>query len=337
MKHIALKHVLPLLALLTALMLAGLSAKPAHADNSGATRYPIVLVHGLSGFDSLLIMDYFYGVKSALHGVGATQVFTPQLTAWESNEVRGEELLDYVQEVLAITGAGKVNLIGHSQGGPTSRYVAAVRPDLVASVTSVGSPHYGSDVADIIASSPLEGIAVQLGNAIGALIAALSGDPGQQQNAMAALSALNSQGAAAFNAQFPAGLRSGACRSTPWVNVGRWWWPKWVRDYSVNDGPHQVNGVRYYSWGGTYNGLTNSNALDLFDPVLLIASALHGGAANDGLVERCSMHLGDNIRDDYTMNHLDQVNGLFALRGLFTSAPLPVYTAHARRLKSAGL
>ena len=66
-------------------------------------------------------------------------------------------------------------------------------------------------------------------------------------------------------------------------------------------------------------------------------SLLHGGAENDGLVDRCSTHLGDVIRDDYTQNHLDEVNLLFGLRGLWTSAPLPLYTAHARRLKDAGL
>lgn len=315
---------------------ASFNTQSAHADSSGAVQYPIVLVHGLSGFDTLLF-DYFYGVQSALAGVGANQVYTPQLTGWESNEVRGEELLDYVQLVLAVTGASKVNLIGHSQGGPTSRYVAAVRPDLVASVTSVGSPHYGSDVADLISDSPLEGVAVVLGNAIGSLIAMLSGDPAQEQNALAALQALNSQGAAAFNAQYPQGLRNGNCRATPYIRTGPWWWPSWVKDYSVNDGAHQVNGVRYYSWGGTYSAVFNSNILDPFDGVLAVTSVLHGGDENDGLVERCSMHLGDNIRDDYTMNHLDEINGLFGLRGLFTSAPIPVYVAHARRLKDAGL
>jgi len=311
------------------------AVKPALADSSGAVQNPIVLVHGLSGFDTLLF-DYFYGVQNRLASVGANQVFTPQLTGWESNEVRGEELLDYVQMVLAITGASKVNLIGHSQGGPTSRYVAAVRPDLVASVTSIGSPHYGSDVADVISNSPLQGAAVAIGNAIGSLIALLSGDPSQQQNALAALEALNSSGAAAFNAQYPQGLRNGPCRNTPTIRTGPWWWPTWVKDYSVNDGAHQVNGVRYYSWGGTYSALFNSNVLDPFDGVLAVTSVLHGDD-NDGLVERCSMHLGDNIRDDYTLNHLDQINGLFGIRGLFTSSPLPIYEAHARRLKNAGL
>jgi triacylglycerol lipase len=46
-----------------------------------------------------------------------------------------------------------VNLIGHSHGGLDVRYVAAVRPDLVASVTSVGTPHKGADLADFLVAN----------------------------------------------------------------------------------------------------------------------------------------------------------------------------------------
>ncbi|WP_306462787.1 esterase/lipase family protein, partial [Klebsiella pneumoniae] len=55
-----------------------------------------------------------------------------------------------MESLLAVTGAKKVNLIGHSHGGPTIRYVASVRPDLVASVTSIGGVHKGSAVADLV-------------------------------------------------------------------------------------------------------------------------------------------------------------------------------------------
>ncbi len=79
------------LALAVVALAPGFAAPSAWADNSGAVQHPIVLVHGLSGFDTLLIMDYFYGIEGALAGVGATEVYAPSVTAWESNEVRGEE------------------------------------------------------------------------------------------------------------------------------------------------------------------------------------------------------------------------------------------------------
>ena len=70
----------------TALLLGG----AAHAQSTvGKTRYPIVLVHGLPGFDSLFGVDYFYGIPSALSKDGA-RVFFAQVSAANSTEVRGE-------------------------------------------------------------------------------------------------------------------------------------------------------------------------------------------------------------------------------------------------------
>lgn len=311
------------------------TSQPVNANTSGATKYPIVLVHGLSGFDKALI-DYFYGVKGTLASVGATQVYTPQITGYENSEVRGEELLSYLEELSAITGVNKFNLIGHSQGGLDARYVASVRPDLVASVTSVGSPHLGSGTADFVKGSPLEGPTLAIGNAVGTFLAALTGDSSQQSNAMGSLQALNSTDAAIFNAKYPEGLRQGACEQTPSRNIGSWLRPHWVKDYSVNDGDHLVNGVAYYSWSGVYNPLLDSNILDAADGLLAVTS-LTINEQNDGLVGRCSSHLGRVIRDDYTMNHADEINGLLGLRGLWNTKPLPLYKSHAKRLKLAGL
>jgi triacylglycerol lipase len=67
-----------------------------------------------------------------------------------ANEVRGEQLLARIEEILRETGPQKVNLIGHSQGSLTARYAAAKRPDLVASVTSVAGPNHGSELADYL-------------------------------------------------------------------------------------------------------------------------------------------------------------------------------------------
>lgn len=45
-------------------------AIPASATGYTQTRYPIVLVHGLFGFDSLGPLEYFYGVPGALRSGG---------------------------------------------------------------------------------------------------------------------------------------------------------------------------------------------------------------------------------------------------------------------------
>jgi len=104
--------------LLSTLLLA-LAILPGSAGAAGytQTKYPIVLVHGLFGFDKLGPVEYFYGIPAALRSGGA-QVYVTTVSAANSTEVRGEQLLSQVRQILAATGAAKVNLIGHSHGGP---------------------------------------------------------------------------------------------------------------------------------------------------------------------------------------------------------------------------
>src|SRR5690606_26616305 len=106
-------------------------------------------------------------------------------------EVRGEQLIAEVERVLAITGAEKVNLIGHSHGGPTTRYVASVRPDLVASVTSISGVNKGTPVAETLnqwqnGSSEFSWLLENLGNALAVTIDFLSGG-GYEQDILASI------------------------------------------------------------------------------------------------------------------------------------------------------
>jgi triacylglycerol lipase len=43
------------------------------------TKYPIVLSHGMLGFDSILGIDYWYGISSALRRDGAS-VYTTEVS-----------------------------------------------------------------------------------------------------------------------------------------------------------------------------------------------------------------------------------------------------------------
>ena len=114
--------------------LAALSmfAQSALAAGYTQTKYPIVLVHGLFGFDRIGPVDYWYGIPSALRSDGA-KVYVTQVSAANSTEVRGEQLLTQVKQILAVTGASKVNLIGHSHGGPTTSPIACTPGSSVSS------------------------------------------------------------------------------------------------------------------------------------------------------------------------------------------------------------
>ena len=279
------------------------------------TKYPIVLEHGLSGFDELFgVYEYWYSIPWALQDGGAS-VYVADTSPFNSSIQRGEQLLAQVQQIIAITGKPKVNLVGHSQGGIDVRYVAAVRPDLVASVTTVGSPHKGADLADYLRAHVQNGSFTQdviayFATSLGTVLNLLTGHS-NQLDAVAALDQLTSSGMAAFNATYPQGVPTTTCGS----------------------GAASVGGVRYYSWGGT--GVL-TNALDVSDPALGLTSFFYSGA-NDGLVGRCSSHLGTVIRDNYFYNHLDEVNQVLGLTSIFESSPLTVFRAQANRLKNAGL
>jgi triacylglycerol lipase len=292
-----------------------LASVPARADTYTQTRYPVVMVHGLLGFDALGPVQYFYGVPSALRNGGAT-VFTASVSQSNSTEVRGEQLLKELRGLQARYGYAKFNLIGHSHGGSTARYVAAVAPGLVASVTTMGTPHQGSKVADAIQGITMAtgttGFAADLVNGLSSLIAFLSGSAGNPQNALASLQSLSTVGAQDFNRRFPQGAPTTSCGS----------------------GPSSVNGVRYYSMGGTW---VLSNIFDASDAFLGAGGLFFGFEQNDGLVGRCSNHWGTVLRDDYPWNHVDEINHVFGLRGLFTPDPVAVYRAQANRLKNAGL
>ena len=283
-------------------------------DEDARTTHPIVLAHGMMGFDHMGPLTYWPGIVEALQAHGAS-VFVTRVAAFQSSEVRGEQLLAQVQEIVARTGAVKVNLIGHSQGGHAIRYVAARRPDLVASVTVVATPVTGSEFADwmdgqVQRDTWAASAILALGRGAGRFVNWASGAT-FVQDVPAALASLDSRGTADFNRRFPAGVPAQPC----------------------GQGAAEVQGVRYFSWGGVG---TFHHALNLPDYVMSLTGLAFQREAGDGLVGRCASHLGEVIRDDYPLNHFQIVN---QLPGLHASEvdPVTLFVAHAQRLRQLGL
>lgn len=303
----------------------GLAGTAVAQDESGHTRYPVVLSHGFNSNSNT-----FYALDVALSDVGVDYIVKTDVPPFDSSTARGEALISEIEEFLAITGHSKVNIIAHSQGGLDARYVASTRPELVASVTTLASPHFGVRTADII--DGLTGPATVI---ISDLIDAVASLFGQNINTTGSIDSLSSRGARNFNVNHGAALRAGSCRTAPWRVQ---WWPfRTYKDYSVNDGQHKVGGVQYMSMAGVTD-LYNFNLNDPLDRILTVTSATFWAwEDHDGLVGRCSTHLGDVIRDDYTLNHNDFVNATRGMRGLGTNDPVALFKQHARRLKSKGL
>lgn len=305
-------------ALTTALAgLALFGAVEAQA-NYTKTKYPIVLVHGVTGFNTLGgLVNYFHTIPWNLERDGA-KVYVASVAALNDSEQRGAELARQMVPWATANG-GKVNLIGHSQGSPTSRVAASLRPDLVASVTSINGVNKGSKVADVIRgivppASGIEGGAVAIANALGSVINLLSGSS-NPQDGLAALKTLTTPGTAALNSRHPWGVNTASycAKSSATQNV-------------------RGKTILYYSWTGN---AAYTNVFDAVDPFLAFTGLVFGGEKNDGLVGTCATYLGEMLGDGYNMNHVDAINHLFGVRGW--SDPVSLYRQHANRLKLKGV
>ena len=285
------------------------------------TKHPIMLVQGILAFDSIAGVEYWYKITEKLEDEGAT-VYTAHINAFNNSVERGEQLIKELENIRATKPEiEKFNLVAHSQGGLTSRYVMNVRPDLVASVTTMGSPHTGAPIADLLNNvfpedSLLGGVYETVVDAAGSLIDALSGDGVGQGDARALTAEFTTAGAAAFNAQFPAGLPQSYCGEGP---------------ASVTLNGHDI---RLYSWAGSD---PFTNVADPLDYLFGTTGLLFLGGKSDGITGQCASHFGRVIRDDYKMNHGDLINQVLGLHSLFSTDPLSLYRSHANRLKQAGL
>lgn len=286
-------------------------------SNYAKTKYPLVFVHGMSGFSRLgsdqIGLDYWYQILPDLARNGSN-AWATRVSPFNSTEVRGEQLLQQVQEIIAITGQPKVNLIGHSHGGPTMRYVGGIIPNQVASMTAIASPNKGSPVADFILKAEGTPLQAPLVTALNLLSAGIVWAQNQDQktlpsDSLAGGKSLTTSGSRTFTQRFPLGVPNGC-----------------------SDGPSQAQGIYLYSFMG------NRKLTNIFDPdsAMLLTGALIN-EDSDGLVPVCSGKFGKTIRSDYAWNHFDEVNQVLGLRGLFSQDPVQVYREHANRLKLQGL
>src|SRR5829696_5340817 len=114
-------------------------------------RSPIVLVHGLLGFDRVKVgpytlLRYFPEIEEAMTAVGY-RVGVPNLAKTRGVAHRADQLRRFILDTFP---DDKVHVIAHSMGGLDARYMISRlgMEDRVRSLTTVGTPHRGSTFAD---------------------------------------------------------------------------------------------------------------------------------------------------------------------------------------------
>ncbi|KAG9029998.1 hypothetical protein FRB95_004644 [Tulasnella sp. JGI-2019a] len=229
-------------------------------ENIPAPRHPIVLVHGLFGYDTLFgITTYWHDIPEALAAAGA-EVLVARVPSTSSVETRAAQLA--AQIALKYTGRS-VHLIGHSMGGLDCRYLVSKLLDgagfRVLSVTTISTPHRGSPLADFGAATKV----AKLPGIHRAMNKLPFGDGDGQ-----AYACLTTANAHAFNA------------STP-----------------------DVAGVRYFSWGASFNpGPLDLIGWGAYQPFL---HAVEG--PNDGAVSVRSAQWGEYLGTIPGVNHTEIV------------------------------
>lgn len=118
--------------------------------NVPCLRAPLVLAHGLFGFNRLgvgpLALEYFHGIPEMLRK-GNNRVLTPRVSPSASIAERASQLKEFLDR--EVPGEA-VHILGHSMGGLDARYLISRlgMAGRVLSLTTIGTPHRGSSFAD---------------------------------------------------------------------------------------------------------------------------------------------------------------------------------------------
>ena len=112
----------------------------------------IVLAPGVLGFDRLSKIEYFKGVANHLRTKLGANVLAATTVPLGTIEQRAELLAQQILD--ARFDASPVHILAHSMGGLDARFLIArnvggVAPR-IASLTAIGTPHFGSPVATLL-------------------------------------------------------------------------------------------------------------------------------------------------------------------------------------------
>jgi triacylglycerol lipase len=132
---------------------------------------PIVLVHGIFGFDQIAlggvkIGDYYRLVPDALRKDGHIVPHPPQTNRAGSVAERAQDLKNYLMDPGRVEVFGKkVHLLAHSMGGLDARVMISKlgMADRVLSLTTIATPHHGSPLANAVVKGTEPGLTKSLG------------------------------------------------------------------------------------------------------------------------------------------------------------------------------
>jgi triacylglycerol lipase len=265
---------------LTAVFLLPVNVLAGGSSDTCDTNYPIVMAHGMGASAEILgIIDYWWGIPEALEDEGA-DVYITSVNGMDSTRNKAIDFKNQFLQIKAITGAAKLNIIGHSHGTVYTRDAVSNLGigQYVASHTSIAGPHRGSAIADIIVGVVPDSMEWLVGGTLDLVYAFIFGDTS------------------------PNSLQNGYDMTRPYM----------INTFNPNT--PNVSSVYYQSWAA--KAKTSCPSI-ILEPTWLILLAYEG--ANDGLVSVNSAKWGNfrGVEDAawYSVgcDHLNIVGQLFGI------------------------
>ncbi len=252
-----------------------LSNVPSMAGVSGLemldcdTRYPLLLVHGIF-FRDYEHRNYWGRIPEVLEKLGAKVYYGCHQSA-SSVEDSARELADRIRTIVEETGCEKLNIVAHSKGGLDAKYAVAMEgiEDMVASVTTISTPHEGCEYADYLISQAPERLSRKLNHLYYAVFKMLGDD---NPDFVAGVSSITVENCKIINEKIcdfdfqehgiytqSVGSQMKTPKSSVFIPLNASY--KIVRDF---DGPNDgLVGTESFSWGERYIFVENSNNIGI--------------------------------------------------------------------------
>lgn len=225
------------------------------------TKYPIVLAHGMGASAEILgIVDYWWGIPGALRDEGA-KVYITSVNGMDSTRNKAISFKNQFLQIKAVTGAARLNIIGHSHGTIYTRDAISNLglSSYVASHSSIAGPHRGSAIADVVVGIVPNSLEWLVGDTLDFIYAFLFGDtnPNSLQNGY---DLTRSYMINTFNPNTPnkSGVyyQSWAAKiKTMAINARNWYfiatWPILLGYEGANDGLVSINSAKWGNFRGT--------------------------------------------------------------------------------------
>lgn len=223
-----------------------------------ATKYPILLVHGVF-FRDFKLLNYWGRIPNELMQNGAEIYYGQHQSARPVRE-SARELASRILAITEETGCEKVNIIAHSKGGLDCR--CALQDEAiaarVASLTTVNTPHRGCEFADYLLDKISPDVQQKVAAAYNKAAAAL-GD--EDPDFLAAVGDLTASACRRFNEEMADPPESILCQSVGSI-MRRAKHGKFPMRHSFHivshfDGPNDgLVGGKSFRWGQRHTLLT---------------------------------------------------------------------------------